>query len=921
MKFSGRNSPEKQSRSTKIEDTTKLKQAEDASLIDEIPFKTLIDLAPVSISISRNGIGIYANLKFLNLFGLQSLAEYIGRQTYEFFAPQRQAEMKEFISRRSVDLPVPKEYETIALRADGSQFPMQIVVDRVNLVGGPANIAFTTDISERKQAEQALHESEQRYRSIFDGVQDAVFVESLDGRILDANPYACELFGYTHEQFLTKKVADLVPSEDKIVPFNLKESSNIPLHEVETVNVRANGQEFPVELTIRLQNYNGQQVYFVVLRDISERKQAEGALRESEERFRSTFEQAAVGIAHVAADGYFLRVNQRYCDIVGYSPEEMLTMRFQDITNPDDLEMDLAYLRQMLSGQIKTYVMEKRNIRKDGSLVWVNLTVSLVRQSNGEPKYTISVVEDITARKRVEDAVKLSEARYRSLIETQSDIIARSDLAGNLTFVNDAYCRAFGQSRANLLGKSFAPSVFPEDLAISLEALEAIKTPPYRKQTETRQSTTQGIRYFSWDNSAVLDAEGNIIEFQGVGRDITERKNSEQERARQAEELSRLYRATGALLTDSSSDVLTLAQTILKTVLVELGQTNSSVFLLEKNSNKLVCLASSLPSLAPSDKIELLLDGPGLVALAARTGHSINAADVQVNSSYVSAWDMARSELTIPLKVGDQLIGAIDIQSAQPDAFSADDERLMTIFADRAALALEHARLNRETERRLQNLTALRTIDMAIASSFEIHLTLDILLDQLVKQLGVHAADILIYNPVTQTLRFSTGQGFRTQSLQHTDLRIGDGNAWQAVRQRQVVVIQDLTRNTREFSRSHQLAQEGFVTYVGVPLIAKGQIKGVLEIFQNEHLELDADQAAFLDMLGGQAAIAIDNAQLFENLQGSNAELMMAYDETIEGWSQAMDLRDKETEGHSQRVTALTVKLAASFGLTAEELL
>src|SRR5271157_965481 len=206
MKFSGRNSPEKQSRSTKIEDTTKLKQAEDASLIDEIPFKTLIDLAPVSISISRNGIGIYANLKFLNLFGLQSLAEYIGRQTYEFFAPQRQVEIKEFIRLRALGLPVPKEYEMIALRADGSQFPMQIVVDRVNLVGGPANIAFTTDISERKQAEQALHESEQRYRSIFEGVQDAVFVESLDGRILDANPSACEMFGYTRQQFLAMSV-------------------------------------------------------------------------------------------------------------------------------------------------------------------------------------------------------------------------------------------------------------------------------------------------------------------------------------------------------------------------------------------------------------------------------------------------------------------------------------------------------------------------------------------------------------------------------------------------------------------------------------------------------------------------------------------------------------------------------------------
>ena len=134
-------------------------------------------------------------------------------------------------------------------------------------------------------------------------------------------------------------------------------------------------------------------------RNDKRRKEAEKKLRESEELFRATFEQAAVGIARVALDGTFIELNQKFCDIVGYSRGEMLSLTFQDITHADDLNADLDYLHQVLAGEISTYAMEKRYICKDRSLKWVNLTVSLVREPSGEPKYFISVVEDINARK------------------------------------------------------------------------------------------------------------------------------------------------------------------------------------------------------------------------------------------------------------------------------------------------------------------------------------------------------------------------------------------------------------------------------------------------------------------------------------------------------------------------------------------
>ena len=145
------------------------------------------------------------------------------------------------------------------------------------------------------------------------------------------------------------------------------------------------------------------------------RKRSELALRDSEERFRSTFEQAAVGIAHVRPDGRFLRINQGFCDIVGYSIDEMLECTFQDITHPDDLEADLGHMRKLLAREVDRYSIEKRYYHKNGETVWVNLTVSLLREDTGQPRYFVSIVEDITRRKHAEQLLRDRQQRLRTL--------------------------------------------------------------------------------------------------------------------------------------------------------------------------------------------------------------------------------------------------------------------------------------------------------------------------------------------------------------------------------------------------------------------------------------------------------------------------------------------------------------------------
>lgn len=214
----------------------------------------------------------------------------------------------------------------------------------------------------------------------------------------------------------------------------------------------------------------------------------------------------------------------------------------------------------------------------------------------------------------------------------------------------------------------------------------------------------------------------------------------------------------------------------------------------------------------------------------------------------------------------------------------------------------------------LNRLTALREIDIAITASHDLHLTLKVIINNVINQLKIDAADILMYKHGPQILEYAAGSGFHTQALQYTRLKIGESYAGRTARDRCMVCVPDL-RKTDGFKRSKYMNDEHFIAYYGVPLIAKGNVIGVLEIFHRSSLDPDQEWLGFLEALAGQAAIAIENGVLITDLYRANMDIITAYDATIEGWSKALDLRDKETEGHSQRVTELTSRIAYAMGV------
>lgn len=232
----------------------------------------------------------------------------------------------------------------------------------------------------------------------------------------------------------------------------------------------------------------------------------------------------------------------------------------------------------------------------------------------------------------------------------------------------------------------------------------------------------------------------------------------------------------------------------------------------------------------------------------------------------------------------------------------------------------ERKRAENELLNQLHRIEALREIDIAIISTTNLSLALKTVLEKVTSSLDVDAADILLLNPHTHMLDFAAGRGFKTHGMEKAQIRLGQGCAGRAVLEQRVVSIPDLRETHEQFVRAPLIAGEKFVAFYSVPLVAKGNVVGVLEIFHRSPIRTEQTWLDFLVTLAGQASIAIESGRLFHELQRTNIDLILAYDSTIEGWSRALDLRDKETEGHTLRVTEMTVAFARMAGIPESEI-
>jgi PAS domain S-box-containing protein len=371
----------------------------------------------------------------------------------------------------------------------------------------------------------------------------------------------------------------------------------------------------------------------------------------------------------------------------------------------------------------------------------------------------------------------------------------------------------------------------------------------------------------------------------------------------------------------SSRQESEVLNTLVKRVAEVMDSTTCTVMLIDSQNNEAVLTAQTgLPTSSGKTRVPLTLPA---VRKLLKTGEPLLLSDIdrqEPSIRQILIRPDIKAFFAYPMVRGGHVIGVLTLSYLRPYQPSAEEISACHLLAERAAAALENARLFEKTELHLQQVQALRTIDAAIASSFDLRAILNIILSQIIDQLDVDAADVLMLNPHNYAFEYFVGRGFLTNSIEKSRFLLGEGVIGHQIMERRTIHIPDLNVVIHNFMRADIFKSEGFATYSAVPLIAKGEVKGVLEVYQRIQNPRSADWVEFLETLAGQVTIAIDNSQLFTNLQRSNLELSLAYDATIEGWSRALDMRDSVTEGHTKRVTEMALKLARIMGMSESDL-
>ncbi len=689
----------------------------------------------------------------------------------------------------------------------------------------------------------------------------------------------------------------------------------------------------------------------------AERKQkiqAEQRLIDSEARFREFFESANVGMAIVYKNFTHI-VNQAFADMLGYSREALEKLHWQEFTHPEDMGQTNHLVAKLDRGEINSFRHDKRYIHKNGTPVWVDVSVKPHKDENGNLEYFISTIVDVSERKEAEISLRESEKRYQSLFEDSpvsiweedfSEVKKRLDdlkTAGVQDFrdyftnnrsalleftklikildMNQETVRIFAAKNKLQLSQELTAIFTEESLDQTINEFVSIAEGKKNFEIEFTNQTLDGqIKYFAAKWAVLPGFEKDLSRVIVSMLDITERKQAEERQQQRLVEMEAMDTITSALRT--AQNIKEALPVLLEQILSVMKFNMGSIWLYNENSGKLE-LATSSGWVNETDN-QYLETGLKLIqsTFENKKAYVSNefCKDTEIFPGIVNKLPPGWGGVILPIFVLEEVLGIIFVGQRTPGSIQDDEVRFLEAISRITGITLQRMILFEDTLRHLKQLQTQRVIDQTIASIFDLNITLDIITTQLCQQVPADAAGILLYSPQEIKLKFAAGNGFWSSIYQHKQLRLGEGIAGKVAIERTPSFFPDLQKSNPVFSDPDFALTEKFVSYYAFPLIAKGQLKGVMEVFFRSYRSAEKEWVDFMESLALQTAIAIENLQMFEELQYSNLELTQAYDATIAGWSRAMDLRDKETEDHTRRVTEMTINMARAMGINEHEI-
>ncbi|MBF2036268.1 MAG: PAS domain S-box protein [Leptolyngbyaceae cyanobacterium T60_A2020_046] len=441
-------------------------------------------------------------------------------------------------------------------------------------------LAVVIDIRDRKRAEAALQASEARFRAIFEQAAAGINQVDRSGRFIAVNQSCCDLLGYSREEFLTFTFRDITHPDDLVQNWPQALDQSLPQSDATPAISRRynkryrhkNGEWIWTEVTLsEIHDEAGNLVSeLAVLIDIRDRLRAEAALQASEARFRAIFEQAAVGISQADLSGRFIDTNQYFCDLLGYSKAEVLALTFQEITHPDDMAAHAELIAPLFQGEVESLTFERRFQHRSGEWIPTEITLSLIRDEQGELISNLAVVVDIRDRKKFEQALQASQAKFQRLVDDiGGNFIIFSQLPKDhiLTYVSDGFTPIFGIEKSEILNKPWSDRIpwLPESVEVGLAADAEIHTGEmeYQQFEMSFMHPSKGVRTILISQHPVKDIARTIIAIEGIVEDISDRKQAEQD-LRQAKEAAEVAnQAKSAFLTNMSHELRTPLNVIL----------------------------------------------------------------------------------------------------------------------------------------------------------------------------------------------------------------------------------------------------------------------------------------------------------------------------------------------------------------------
>ena len=797
-----------------------------------------------------------------------------------------------------------------------------------------ANELLQVEIAERRQAARALRESELRFRLLFTTSPDAILVidphdSSISWPIVDCNEVACEMNGYRRQDLIGQSVniLNITEGTDEERRIYLDRLRTEGVIRIETFHRHKDGHIFPVEVSTSLFAFEGRELVLGIDRDITERRQAEAALKNAEAKYRTLVEQlpAATYIVEYRETTNSIYVSPQIESIFGFTAKEWLADAdlWVNQLHPEDRDkvLDEFNLRDKLNQPID---MDYRIVTRQGRVRWIHDQSVLILDETGV-RYGHGLIFDITERKKVEESLEQSEKRFRALIENSTEAITLLDSNGGVVYDTPAAPGMLGYGPEEWMDQNVFEFLHPEDLATLRLLFQSLaRTPGARSNNILRVKHKNGS--WRWIEAVVT----NLLEEPAVKaivanyRDITERRQAEKALIESDQRFRDLFENSPVSIWEEDFSQVKAYLDNLKDEV----QSDFETYLVDHPDVASTC--ANLVKIVDVNQASLVLQGAATKAeLLENLSRTFTPKTlVAFQQQLITIWNRERRlEIDGIQQTLDGQQRDVTIIWAVVPGYEENYSRVLVSLID----ITERKLAEEEIQSRNEELSTLYGLSRALAEANDVETVLDLVSRRTVESLHTTFARISLL----EGDELITHSVYPIRVLDH-DLFAGSRKPIASLPYCQSVFAQGepviLNINTTAIGDEERaiLLLDFTQTLCIIPLrvhdfssnaniVLGGLMVG--EVRNPEREPFTAEKLRLARSIGDQAAIAIESTRLFNDLERSNVEIFHAYDATITGWSAALDLRDKETEGHTQRVTETTLRLAKRIGFSEQELI